>query len=110
MYWYSMTRDVRETKGEAAAWSMGRESRAETRERAERELRKREERAAKTEEEEAAAGNERERGGLTGGIKKKKQRRRAKGAASHIQRQVAARRERSEHARQLSPALPPRGV
>jgi len=33
-------------EGEATAWSMGRESRAETRERAERELRKREERAA----------------------------------------------------------------
>ena len=49
--------------------------------------------------------------GSTGGIKKKKPRRRAKGAASHIQRQVAARHEhRSEHARQLSPALPPRGV
>ena len=46
--------------------------------------------------------------GSTGGIKKKKPRRRAKGAASHIQRQVAARHEhRSEHARQLSPALPP---
>jgi hypothetical protein len=43
---YSMTRDVQETKGEATAWSMGRESRAETRERAERELRKRSERAA----------------------------------------------------------------
>ena len=65
---------------------------------------------AHSEEEEAAASKEREGGGLFGDIKKKKQRRRAKGAASHIQRQVAARRERSEHARQLSPALPPRGV
>ena len=44
--------------------------------------------------------------GLTGGIKKGKHRRRAKGAASHVQRQWAARRDRSEHARQLSPALP----
>ena len=45
-------------------------------------------------------------GGLTGGIMKGKRRRRAKGAASQVQRQVAARRDRSEHARQLSPALP----
>jgi hypothetical protein len=44
--------------------------------------------------------------GLNGGIKKGKRRRRAKGAASQVQRQVAARRDRSEHARQLSPALP----
>ena len=48
--------------------------------------------------------------GLTGDTKKKKPRRRAKGAASHIQRRKAARRDRSEHARpsarQLSPALP----
>ena len=44
--------------------------------------------------------------GLTGGIMKGKRRRRAKGAASQVQRQVAARRDRSEHARQLSPALP----
>ena len=65
------------------------------------------ERRTHSDAEEAAEGSERVRGGLIGDIKKKKQRRRAKGAASHIQRQVAARRERSEHARQLSPALPP---
>jgi hypothetical protein len=62
---------------------------------------------AQSEEEEAAKGKEREGGGLAGGIKKKKQRRWVKGAASQVHRQAAARREqRSEHARQLSPALP----
>ena len=66
-----------------------------------------------SDEDEAMAGKEnvpvqRAEGGsgLTGGIMKGKRRRRAKGAASQVQRQVAARRDRSEHARQLSPALP----
>jgi hypothetical protein len=87
--WYSMTRDVQETRGHAAAWSMRGESRAETRERVERELRKREERAASTRERQW--WEEREGGGLTGAIKKKKSKRRAKGKKSYKQRQDAAR-------------------
>jgi hypothetical protein len=86
--WYSMTRDVQETRGHAAAWSMRGESRAETRERVERELRKREERAATRERQ---WWEEREGGGLTGAIKKKKSKRRAKGKKSYKQRQDAAR-------------------
>jgi hypothetical protein len=45
-------------------------------------------------------------GGVTAGIKKKKPRRRAKGAGNHSQRKDAARRDRSEHARHETSALP----
>ncbi len=45
-------------------------------------------------------------GCVTAGIKKKKPRRRAKGAGNHSQRKDAARRDRSEHARHETSALP----
>jgi hypothetical protein len=90
--WYSMTRDVQETRGHAAARSMRRESRAETRERVERELRKREERAA-TRERQWREARERERRSHRRhqeDIKKKRSpRKRSKGALSRQQRRDA---------------------
>jgi hypothetical protein len=103
--WYSMTRDVQETRGHAAARSMRRESRAETRERVERELRKREERAATRERQwwearERAAGSQ-----APSRRRSRREGQRARSLTSNGKMQ----HDRAWPARHEGPVLPPSG-